>query len=381
MGHGIKIDGSLTDLDELTDPLEEDRFLRQVHTLTGYSDEDWQDHKKAEAAFQKYKNIDPFPEIDPALLNSSDIIKYVWKTGMLCPFYPKKLQGASYEVAIRGKVIFWDDAGRKIEQYVDRDTDSFELKPNSIAFVTLEPTFQIPDYIALRFNLKISHVYKGLLLGTGPLVDPGFQGKLSIPLHNLTSNTYRFYGGDGIIKMEFTKLSMHPEWKETTDEDISLIYRRNFIKPNRVVDDYLKKAIQSSNSVIRSSIPDEIAKVSKKSDEIQDHFDDFKNDVQNTDTIFRDDIDKRLNHLQIVNVATILAIAAMVVSILTFTWNVISRQAEASSESTNASFQELEEKYSDLNQKYEDLRNKYDEIITENRTSEIQNDANTQADQ
>ncbi len=30
-----------------------------------------------------------------------------------------------------------------------------------------------------------SIVYKGLLLGTGPIVDPGFVGKLYIPLHKL----------------------------------------------------------------------------------------------------------------------------------------------------------------------------------------------------
>jgi hypothetical protein len=45
------------------------------------------------------------------------------------------------------------------------------------------------------------------LLGTGPLVDPGFHGKLLVPLHNLTSDEYTIRGDEGLIWMEFTKTS------------------------------------------------------------------------------------------------------------------------------------------------------------------------------
>ena len=71
----------------------------------------------------------------------------------------------------------------------------------------------LPEYIAARFNLHIRHVHKGILLGTGPLVDPGFFGNLLIPLHNLTNNDYEFVGGEGLIWVEFTKLSEHEFWK------------------------------------------------------------------------------------------------------------------------------------------------------------------------
>lgn len=30
--------------------------------------------------------------------------------------------------------------------------------------------------MVLRFNLSVSNAYKGVLLGTGPIVDPGFEG-------------------------------------------------------------------------------------------------------------------------------------------------------------------------------------------------------------
>jgi ABC-type multidrug transport system fused ATPase/permease subunit len=92
----------------------------------------------------------------------------------------------------------------------------FTLKPNSICYVTLKPTFRMPAYLACRFNLLIKDVYRGLLVGTGPLVDPGFVGPLSIPVHNFTANPYVFRAGDGFVYFEFTKTS----WKNPPDSKI-----------------------------------------------------------------------------------------------------------------------------------------------------------------
>ena len=55
------------------------------------------------------------------------------------------------------------------------DINSYVFPENSITFVQIESKIRLPNYIALRFNLRIQHVHRGLLLGTGPLVDPGFQ--------------------------------------------------------------------------------------------------------------------------------------------------------------------------------------------------------------
>ena len=183
--------------------------------------------------YEKYEHLDPFYEIPPALLNSVDFANYVSKTGILYPFYPVDdfLKTASYAVRMLGRITYWDISNEYTNSFsydnclsylnrVDCNTvdlklgDEFKLRPNSIAFVELEPTFRLPSYIAIRFNLTISHVYKGLLLGTGPLIDPGFCGKIYIPLHNLTTNEYTFRGGEDLIWVEFTKLSPHSSWKK-----------------------------------------------------------------------------------------------------------------------------------------------------------------------
>ena len=214
--------------------------------------------EEANRRYEIYKSSDPFPSIPPALLNSADISDYVSAAGMICPFEDSKerLKSASYLVRMLGECVYWDDSGEK--KTLDlKEGAEFKLLPNSIAFVTLEPTFRLPDYIAIRFNLQISHVYKGLLLGTGPLVDPGFAGVLSIPLHNLTSNEYTLRGGDPIIWMEFTKLSPHNTWQQFTFTRIQQGKFREFPArklQRKSISDYLERAVGREGTV-RSSIP------------------------------------------------------------------------------------------------------------------------------
>lgn len=219
-----------------------------------------QSDEEAAHRFEGYKSQDPFPEIPPALLNWADIEDYVAATGMICPFYPdpEKSKPASYEVNLLGKYVYWDEEGKKQVKDLKRGGE-FILKRNSIAFVTLEPMLRIPDYIALRFNLKITHVYRGILLGTGPLVDPGYKNKLSMPLHNLTTNDYTFRGGEPLIWMEFTKLSpiqyQQPENEQDGSPSRQGKYRGFPQRKNELsdVEDYLRKA--DPHRPIRSSIP------------------------------------------------------------------------------------------------------------------------------
>ena len=226
--------------------------------MTTYDEKYAKSDPEAVRRYSVYKSVDPFPLIPPALLNSADIADYVSATGMICPFDdgPEMLKSASYRVRILGECVYWDDSGLK--KSVDlRVGDEFKLPPNSISFVSLEPVFRLPDYLAIRFNLDISHVYKGLLLGTGPLVDPGFVGKLFIPLHNLTANEYTLRAYDSIIWMEFTKLSPIPRWRDSELVRIQAGKFRPFPArklQRRTIADYLERAVGRENSV-RSSIP------------------------------------------------------------------------------------------------------------------------------
>ena len=166
----------------------------------------------------QYYSFDPLAqEIAPALLNSVDIKRYI-DLGCLVEestFDEDCLKIASYEMKFLGKLYDWKVTEEG--QLKPRCRTIYRGKPitlyrNSISYLWMEERLLLPEYIAGRFNLHIRHVHKGLLLGTGPLVDPGFFGSLLIPLHNLTNNDYEMTGGDGIIWVEFTKLTANAYW-------------------------------------------------------------------------------------------------------------------------------------------------------------------------
>lgn len=226
-----------------------------------------------------FKSIDPYPRIPGSLLNSADIRSYVKRTGLIYPFYDKDLKSASYTARIAGKCKFWDEEAKQfIEKDLKSSGDKIILKPNSIAFVGIEPTFRLPDYIALRFNLKITHVYRGLLLGTGPLIDPGFVGKISIPLHNLTSNEYIFSFNESLIWIEFTKTSPIPDASKIS-EQLEEVYDKErctdftsfpIDKTSKDLNYYLNKALEGTrHEAVVSSVPSAVAQAMKHARDAQ----------------------------------------------------------------------------------------------------------------
>lgn len=161
---------------------------------------------------------DPLPEIEPALLNSLDIWRYV-EAGCLLEkdsFDRKRMKPASYEMRFLGTLYDWELKDGRLEKRRREIVEGkdVELSRNSISYLWIEERLRLPEYIAARFNLRIRDVHKGILLGTGPLIDPGFGGRILIPLHNLTNNSYTLRGGEGIIWIEFTKVSTNSYWKQ-----------------------------------------------------------------------------------------------------------------------------------------------------------------------
>ena len=209
--------------------------------------------EEAKELFEKHRNFweDPFPEIPPSLLSTFHIRKYVKETGMLYPFSDADCKTATVMGKVGGDYKYWDDPDNfqsgilGIKEGVGH-IRSITLKPNSIAFVPIDLVFQLPDYIAARFNLMIDFVYKGLLLGTAPLVGPGYNGKIWIPLHNLTSRYCPINVSDELIRIEFTKLSCPS--KTEIDNDSDYIHHRP--KSRTTLESML------GNNVIISSIPD-----------------------------------------------------------------------------------------------------------------------------
>jgi deoxycytidine triphosphate deaminase len=227
--------------------------------------------QEAQSLYDKTRHKDPFPDIAPALLNTSDLLDYIAATGMVHPFRvdPSKpteaLKPASCAMRLLGEVLYWKGPDAENAEEVSRELKAEEellLEPNSIVYVTLEPTLRMPDYIAARFNLTIREIYRGLLVGTGPLVDPGFVGQIYLPLHNLTCNQYRLIGGEPVAWMEFTKISPNEHWAkhDTRGRLAPYVPFPERKQQRRTVHDYLDRA---SPTPVMSSIPASVVKAER----------------------------------------------------------------------------------------------------------------------
>ncbi|TJW88256.1 MAG: hypothetical protein E5V92_06145 [Mesorhizobium sp.] len=235
----------------------------------------------AKRAASFLKKPDPFAaDIAPSLLSADHIEKYIQKIGMISPFYTgggrkARLKKASYEGRIGSKAYVFDQNSNELIPVLVPDMPLL-IPANSIVFVECDLEFRLPRYIGLRFNLQIRHVHRGLLLGTGPLVDPGYWGKLCIPLHNLTNEPYEIPIKEGLIWVEFTKT--------TSDSKLGRVTLADGEKHSEHwdIEAFLRKAakplIEGKPSIgIRSSIPkmvsiatDEAYRASKASNEALD---------------------------------------------------------------------------------------------------------------
>lgn len=219
------------------------------------------DEREAVDRANLYRDHDPFPRKKAALLGSEDFLDYARVTGMIfpCDAFDKannepdreRIKPASYEVRPGDKFFRFDNNGKLLTvDLTDQQNNLIRLPANSISFVSTSEIFRLPNYIAMRFNLRIQHVHRGILLGTGPMVDPGFGKRILIPLHNLTDEDYYVQTSKGLIWVEFTKTS----WKKPTSPVGP--YAHNVPLPastEKELRDYL--AYASQGRPIRSSIP------------------------------------------------------------------------------------------------------------------------------
>lgn len=166
------------------------------------------------------------------MLSSPHIALYVDRYGIIEEYDEKCLGPATYHMRIGGNVLTWEK-GKKVEFTLGKVENKnknirakLELRPNSLTFITTIEKFNLPKDIIARFNLKSKWVHEGLLLGTGPIVDPELKANLLIPLHNFSSQDVTLHYGDQIISVEFTK-TLNPDDQFNSGQEKKFKYVHN----------------------------------------------------------------------------------------------------------------------------------------------------------
>lgn len=168
------------------------------------------------------------------------------------------LKGATYDMRLGTPAYrFSNEEKEEINLGLENDANkniqkNLVLLPNSLTFVTTIEKFRLTRDVIARFNLKSKWIHKGLLLGTGPIVDPEFEDYLYIPIHNFSNKKVEIGFGKPLIVLEFTK---------------TLNTTNNYIQnPKKIgkIEDYLANA-----GPVESSVASEVSKVNKDVENIK----------------------------------------------------------------------------------------------------------------
>lgn len=160
--------------------------------------------------------IDPDGEAVPGILLSDRIKFYVDNIGLISPFSDDLLGPASYALTLGSEYWHASDLLGEFPVSTLEPGQTLVIPPNSIVIVSTRETLNMPFYIAARFNLKLRLLYEGLLVGAGPQVDPGFRGRLSCPLHNISSQAVRLNAGETFAVIDFAKTTPFAERERLT---------------------------------------------------------------------------------------------------------------------------------------------------------------------
>lgn len=148
--------------------------------------------------------IDPEPD-SKGLLLSDRIVYYVKRVKLIEPFDPKYLRPASYTLRAGATYILNNREGNLAIE------GSVSIPPNGLIYIQFLEELNIPYYMIARFNLRVKQVYRGLLLGTGPQVDPGFKGHLFCPIHNFTDEDKQIKYREELGTIDFEKTTRFGE--------------------------------------------------------------------------------------------------------------------------------------------------------------------------
>jgi deoxycytidine triphosphate deaminase len=162
-----------------------------------------------------------------AVLRAEEIRRYVTDYNLLIDkmtYRAASLKGASYTMSPHSTEgwIINDAGGHELLLRRQNSRGGYYVVPrNSLVYIRLREVLRLPFYIIGRHNLKIDYVYQGLLLGTGPQVDPGFTGQIYIPLHNLTNQQVDIYIDESFVSIDFVRtgpLTLEKGVPESFDE-------------------------------------------------------------------------------------------------------------------------------------------------------------------
>lgn len=168
----------------------------------------------------------PFPEIHGVLLKDK-IEAYQDACGIFDDGYCSDHVGvASYSIRV-GRRFKSDGDVFELGDGAGGTKRCVEIPPFGVVQIETMESLNLPAFLIARWNIKVSLANKGLVWVGAPQVDPGWCGRLSPPIYNLSKNAVRLLLGESFATMDFVKTTPFPQNVDPKEKDRLLYPRPN----------------------------------------------------------------------------------------------------------------------------------------------------------
>ncbi|MGA2185788.1 MAG: hypothetical protein ABSH47_22445 [Bryobacteraceae bacterium] len=137
-------------------------------------------------------------DLDHGVLLSDRIEHYCGPDSkLISPFCREFLRPAGYDLRVGNNYAM---SGKP---YTLNDGGVLTIDPYQVAVIQTLETLNLPDFLIGRWNIRVGLAYRGLLWVGGAQVDPGFRGRLSCPIYNLSTEPVTLKHGEELAMIDF----------------------------------------------------------------------------------------------------------------------------------------------------------------------------------
>jgi dCTP deaminase len=138
------------------------------------------------------------------VLSNDQIVEAHMNGGILIePFIDKQVQAASYDLRVGP-----EGATTSSKRVVNiKEAGFLVIQPGDFATVLVLEELTLSPMYSGRFGLRSKLARKGLIPAIGPQIDPGYHGRLTVALANLSPKPISLSYGDDFVTVEFHQLS------------------------------------------------------------------------------------------------------------------------------------------------------------------------------
>jgi deoxycytidine triphosphate deaminase len=149
-------------------------------------------------------------------LSNSEIKELVTTNHLISPntFSNESLKSSSYDIRVGNHGVIGGDGNP-----IDLTSQTMVLEPGAYAGVVSLEKFKMPNHLFGRIGSKRTLAYDGLILLTGNLIDPGYEGHLLFGLYNSSQKRVIIRAKKKLCSVTIERLTKVPENVEPFSDD------------------------------------------------------------------------------------------------------------------------------------------------------------------